>query len=291
MQVVDVSSESGAGVLESCAQSHGRRFLWRPGLMILLLLYLMAGIGWALDIITTDGKLYRGCTVTQVEGDAIRISYSDGAARIVYEKLPLALQKQYFDPAKVAAYREKLDEARRVAAIKADEERRQRQIAAAAAEEQREQEAEAQERAAQVQQQAEDDRKALAKEQADLRALTKHRMTQFGLGMLAIGAALGLFVYFLPTIIGKRKVNAVAIFALNLFLGWTFIGWIVALVWACTEDSAMERLARERLNAPPPQPEPPRRYYAQGGPQLEEGGARQLEEGRRYLESGGRYLE
>jgi hypothetical protein len=46
-----------------------------------------------------------------------------------------------------------------------------------------------------------------------------------------------LFLYFLPTVIGWRKRNATAIFVLNFFLGWTFIGWIVALVWACTQDS------------------------------------------------------
>ena len=48
---------------------------------------------------------------------------------------------------------------------------------------------------------------------------------------------IGLFLYFLPTVIGWRKRNATAIFVLNLFLGWTFIGWLVALIWACTRDS------------------------------------------------------
>ena len=41
-------------------------------------------------------------------------------------------------------------------------------------------------------------------------------------------------LYFLPTIIavaGRRR-NTFAIFLLNLFLGWTFIGWVVALVWS-----------------------------------------------------------
>lgn len=28
--------------------------------------------------------------------------------------------------------------------------------------------------------------------------------------------------------------NAGAICVLNLLLGWTFIGWVIALVWACT---------------------------------------------------------
>lgn len=40
----------------------------------------------------------------------------------------------------------------------------------------------------------------------------------------------------MPTIIGFSKDNAGAIFALNLFLGWTFIGWVIALVWALTKD-------------------------------------------------------
>jgi len=45
-------------------------------------------------------------------------------------------------------------------------------------------------------------------------------------------------IYFLPTIcvvFGKRK-NAMAITVLNLFLGWTIIGWVVSLVWALTDD-------------------------------------------------------
>lgn len=47
-----------------------------------------------------------------------------------------------------------------------------------------------------------------------------------------------IMFYFLPSIIAgsKRKRNAGAIFALNLLLGWTFIGWVVALVWSLTHD-------------------------------------------------------
>jgi hypothetical protein len=41
-------------------------------------------------------------------------------------------------------------------------------------------------------------------------------------------------VYFFPTIVGLRHHNSTAIFLLNLFLGWTFVGWVVALVWAAT---------------------------------------------------------
>jgi hypothetical protein len=49
---------------------------------------------------------------------------------------------------------------------------------------------------------------------------------------------LSLALYFLPTIIAvlRKKRNALAIFLLNIFLGWTFIGWVVALVWSVTKD-------------------------------------------------------
>ncbi|HTB10830.1 MAG TPA: superinfection immunity protein [Bryobacteraceae bacterium] len=40
------------------------------------------------------------------------------------------------------------------------------------------------------------------------------------------------FLYFLPSLIGMRKRDAAAIFALNFFLGWTGIGWVFALVVA-----------------------------------------------------------
>jgi hypothetical protein len=47
---------------------------------------------------------------------------------------------------------------------------------------------------------------------------------------------LGL-MYFLPTIIGRDKSDAGLIFAVNLLLGWTVVGWIVAFIWACAADT------------------------------------------------------
>ena len=46
-------------------------------------------------------------------------------------------------------------------------------------------------------------------------------------------------MYFLPTIIAlvRSKRDSLAIFLLNLFLGITVIGWIVALVWAAKHDA------------------------------------------------------
>ena len=41
-----------------------------------------------------------------------------------------------------------------------------------------------------------------------------------------------IVIYFLPTVVAFHKKNCAAIFTLNLFLGWTFLGWVGALVWA-----------------------------------------------------------
>jgi len=43
-------------------------------------------------------------------------------------------------------------------------------------------------------------------------------------------------IYFLPTIISfnRDQPNRFAIFALNLFLGWSLIGWVVSLIWSLT---------------------------------------------------------
>lgn len=49
----------------------------------------------------------------------------------------------------------------------------------------------------------------------------------------------GVFLYFLPAVVAayRQKRNAGAIAVLNLLLGWTVLGWIIALVWAVTEDA------------------------------------------------------
>jgi len=41
-----------------------------------------------------------------------------------------------------------------------------------------------------------------------------------------------LALYLVPTLVGRNKENAVGIFLLNFFLGWTFVGYVVALIWA-----------------------------------------------------------
>jgi hypothetical protein len=43
-------------------------------------------------------------------------------------------------------------------------------------------------------------------------------------------------LYFLPSILAYNKSNFGGVLLLNLFLGWTLIGWIVALIWALSGD-------------------------------------------------------
>ena len=61
-----------------------------------------------------------------------------------------------------------------------------------------------------------------------------------------------LLVYLLPTFIGWKKRNGKAIFALNLLLGWTVLGWIIALVWALTVDSQPPQVAASVTPNPDP---------------------------------------
>jgi len=51
-----------------------------------------------------------------------------------------------------------------------------------------------------------------------------------------IGVLFIIILYFWPACVASGKRNSGAIFALNLFLGWTFVGWVIALVWACCEE-------------------------------------------------------
>lgn len=41
-------------------------------------------------------------------------------------------------------------------------------------------------------------------------------------------------MYFLPSLcaLSQKHKNKSAIFLLNFFTGWTFIGWVISIVWA-----------------------------------------------------------
>jgi hypothetical protein len=63
---------------------------------------------------------------------------------------------------------------------------------------------------------------------------------------LVAAMGIGLFLailfvpFWLPTIVGfyRKHPSKGGILALNLLLGWTFVGWVLALVWALSDNSA-----------------------------------------------------
>lgn len=65
-------------------------------------------------------------------------------------------------------------------------------------------------------------------------------------GFVALaGVAVAIAVYFLPSIVAssRRHRSENAIIALNLFLGWTFLGWVGSLVWALAGEAREEQVS------------------------------------------------
>ena len=60
------------------------------------------------------------------------------------------------------------------------------------------------------------------------------QMQNFSLAEIGLIIIVIFGLYLLPVLISflRRNKNWLAIFLLNLFLGWTGIGWVVALVWS-----------------------------------------------------------
>jgi hypothetical protein len=88
-------------------------------------------------------------------------------------------------------------------------------------------------------------------------AVSAHSSSESGVvavGGLFIALAFligSIFFYFLPSIIAgsRHHHNGGAVFVINFFLGWTLIGWAVALAWAFT--------------SPPPTPAAPTTFVQQ----------------------------
>ncbi|MDD2318819.1 MAG: superinfection immunity protein [Geobacteraceae bacterium] len=73
-------------------------------------------------------------------------------------------------------------------------------------------------------------------------------------GSAGVGIVIALIFcigfYFLPTMIGfsRKKENKIAILLLNLFLGWSLVGWVVALVWAVSKDKNYQVVVTNAAN-------------------------------------------
>lgn len=65
-----------------------------------------------------------------------------------------------------------------------------------------------------------------------------------------------LAFYFLPTLIAcvRGLHNRFGIFLVNLFLGWTFFGWVIALIWAIASPAPYIVYARPPYPPYPPYP-------------------------------------
>lgn len=73
---------------------------------------------------------------------------------------------------------------------------------------------------------------------------------------------IGVGLYFLPSLIAaaRHTHNAVGIFFLNLFLGWTGIGWIIAFIIALCSSPWPPRYCYHNYYYPPAYYPPPRRW-------------------------------
>ena len=61
-----------------------------------------------------------------------------------------------------------------------------------------------------------------------------------------------LVVYFFPCIVAgaRNHHNGAAILVTNIFLGWTFVGWVVCLVWAFTSKPEEKTIVQNETPKP-----------------------------------------
>ncbi len=79
--------------------------------------------------------------------------------------------------------------------------------------------------------------------------------------LFLLGAAIGLAIYLIPTIVAVKSdhPNKAAIIVLNILGGWTFIVWVLSLVWALTKPQSQQSrvqknyFADNEYNTPEPQ--------------------------------------
>lgn len=79
--------------------------------------------------------------------------------------------------------------------------------------------------------------------------------------LLVVVALIGVAFYFLPTIVAflKKTPSKASVVIINLFLGWTFIGWVVALAMAFRDPTPTQQVVvynQPGGDQPPPQSAP-----------------------------------
>jgi hypothetical protein len=173
-----------------------------------ILIVCLASIALGDDLKTISGQEYKRVKVTRVEPDGIVIIHKTGVTKLRFSELPPEVQQQFgYGPAKIEA---------KSPAAKTVEEKVER---------------------AEQQKKPEQTKPTLFIKAIALVTGVIAPMTH-GVWIVFV-IAVGLFLYFVPSMVGLRKTDAVAIFVFNFFLGWTFLGWVLALVWACTKDPVL----------------------------------------------------
>lgn len=63
------------------------------------------------------------------------------------------------------------------------------------------------------------------------------------LGVL-VAIAIAIFLYLFPAAIaaGRHHRNTAPIFIVNLFLGWTFLFWVICLAWSYSDNVRPEKV-------------------------------------------------
>jgi hypothetical protein len=63
-------------------------------------------------------------------------------------------------------------------------------------------------------------------------------------------------MYFLPTLIASARNlhSRIGILMVNLFLGWTFVGWVAALIWAIAAPAPYVVYGQPPYSPYPPYP-------------------------------------
>lgn len=166
---------------------------------LLAALLLFASFANGEDMRDRDGKIYRNVKAGRPDPGGVWVQHSGGETHIKFRDMPEEWQRRY-------GWTEKM-----TAELEARKEATRQMIARYAT--------------------PEPAVAPVALVEPGPFSIEKHPIAAF-----VIIAVATLVPYFLPTFIGAKKRNAKAIAVLNLFLGWTFVGWVVALVWACTKD-------------------------------------------------------
>lgn len=57
-------------------------------------------------------------------------------------------------------------------------------------------------------------------------------------GLVGMVIIIGFLIYFIPAFVAKGNNNFTTVLIINIFFGWTLLGWVVALILAFSDSRA-----------------------------------------------------